>query len=208
MSRIARCAVLLVVSVSLAGVWSSTAGAVTWHNSGDTTFSAATNSFPLASTGAGLACLGSTATGTVSGSPFVGATWKAIHGTLTSSGCVLGVPNWTVDCTYDFTASGAIGSPQAITGDLDMTCGFFIVGTEFCHVTGTAAAVYTNPVPTSIPGKLTITTGGNLIATNGPAGSCPLGSNDKTHLAALNYNISAATGGPTPHLGPNITRTA
>lgn len=204
MSRIARLAVLVVALTSLFAVMSSTAGAVTWHNSGDSTFTATAGAGTLSSTSAGLACpAGGTATGTVAATPAVvpvGA-WSAVTGTVTWTGCTLGVSGYAVDCAYTLTASTwTAGTPATTGGSADVTCGVYLAGAKFCHISGSVTGTYSNPVGAT-KGSLAIATGGSLTVVNGPAGSCPLGNGDTGHLSASTFTVTSGTGGPV------ITRT-
>lgn len=203
MSRIARFAVLVVALTSLFAVMSSTAGAVTWHNSGDSTFTATTGPGTLSSTSAGLACPSGTATGTVAATPAVVpvGNWSAVTGTVTWTNCTLGVGGYSVDCAYTLTASTwTAGSPATTGGTADVTCGVYLATSKFCHISGSVTGTYSNPVGTT-KGSLAIATGGSLVLANGPAGTCPLGNGDVGHLSASTFTVTSGTGGPV------ITRT-
>lgn len=209
MTKLVHLALAAAALLSVIGALSSTAGAVTWHNSGDTTFQATTGTGTLSSTGTSLTCPGTVghATGTVAATPAGGATWAAMTGTWTWGTCVLGVSGWTVDCDYTFTAQSQSGA--VTSGAFDVTCGLYLVGNKLCHLGGTITGSYTNQSPPFTWGQLTFNTGGNLTTSNGPSGTCPLGSDDRVHLTEMNYALNIASGGPPPyHLGPIITRTA
>jgi hypothetical protein len=188
--------------MSLFAVMSSTAGAVTWHNTGNTAFTATGGAGTLSSTGVALQCSGSSATGTAPATT-VGLT-LAVSGTVTFSGCLLSGQNVGGDCGYTLTGTSQSGS--VTSGTVDATCGVFLANIKICHIAGTVSGSYTNPVSPSTAGKLATTTGGTLRTSNG-ASNCPLGNGDLAHLSPLNFSVSAGTGG-TGTLGPIITRTA
>jgi len=81
MSKSAR---LVVLIVSLLAVLAPSAHAVTWHNSGDTTFTATTilpGFGTLSATGINMVCANHNITGTTGAAPFVGSTWTAAQWT-------------------------------------------------------------------------------------------------------------------------------
>lgn len=206
MSRIVRWATLVTAMLSLLAVTPSTASAVTWHNSGVTTFTATTGPFTLSSTSAGLACPSGTMTGTVAASPFVGPVWKAVHGTQAATGCTLGVSGYSLHCTYDDTVTQTIsGPPHIVTGDRHVTCDVSLASVNFCHVQGSYHFMYVvpSPPPPSAPEQVLAFTGGNLTVTNGAIGSCPLGNGDTPHLSTHTYTVTSNGG-----RGPSLTRTA
>lgn len=206
MSRIARFAVLVAALMSLFAVMSSSAGAVTWHNTGDTAFTATSGAGTLSVTSASLACTGSDASGTTAATPFVGATWAAATGTATFTNCAIaGIPT-SVDCGYTLTASSQSGGVSS--GNVDANCGVYQFGAQICVIHGQTPGSYTNPSGTTA-GKLTLNHSATLKTTNGSGGTCPLGANEPSTLTTFTYTITNATGGAsTPHLGPIVTRTA
>jgi hypothetical protein len=195
MNRITRLAVLLTGLMSLLGIASATAGAVTWHNSGSTVFTATAGASTLSSTSTGLNCTGATATGTAPAGS-IGPTYS-VSGTATFTGCVLLGILTGVDCGY--TLTGTTQSGSVTSGAVDVTCGVYQFGTKICHIGGSASGTYTNPV--SGVGVLSLATGGNLILSNGTSGTCPLGNGDRGHLSALTFRTTSA-------VPPVITRTA
>ncbi len=197
MSRITRLAVLVVGLMSLFGIMSATAGAVTWHNTGSTNFTATTGPGTLSSTSAALNCTGGTGTGDAPTGSTVAATYL-VRGTVTFSGCSLSGISTGVDCAFALTGSTQPAAGQT-TGNVDVTCRVYQFNTQLCHIDGSLHAIYTNP--TAGVGTLTITTGGNLTTTNPPAGSCPLGNDDRPHLSHLTFRTTSAS-------PPVITRTA
>jgi hypothetical protein len=193
MSKIMRLCVLVVSLMSLFGVMSSAAGAVTWSNDGGHAFTATAGPGTLSGGGLSLACTGGTATGTMAASPFVGAIWDAATGAVTFNACTIaGVPT-TVNCSYTLTATGQ-STPAVTNGLLDVTCNVVQGGTKICHIEGSTAAHYINhPDP-----RLTVTTSNTLKTTNA-VGSCPLGNNGTTHLSEFTFTMTSAT-------PPTITR--
>jgi hypothetical protein len=212
MSRIARFAVLVAALMSLFAVMSSAAGAVTWHNTGDTAFTASNaNAGTLSVTGVNLTCTGASATGTSPAGSTVGTTFTGATGTATFNGCSLsGLPT-AVSCSYSLTTSAAAtsGTPSVFHGNADALCSVTQFGTEICKVEGLTSGSYTNPVSaSSTAGRLTLNHSSTLRTTNGSGGSCILGVGEPATLTAQTFTVTAGTGGPTPHLGPFITRTA
>jgi len=204
MSRIARFAVLVAALMSLFAVLSSTAGAVTWSNDGDTAFTATAGPGTLSSTSQFLVCSGGDAVGgTTNGS---GVNAPIVHATITFTGCSLsGQTNFHVECGVTLTAvSQTTVAPRVTSGNADATCSVYFAGVKVCHLEGGVAGTYTNPTAPSTFGRLVTNTGGSLRTTNG-ASNCPLGSGDLAHLSPLTFSVTAGTGGPTPHLGPSIT---
>ncbi len=195
MSRITRLAVLVVGLMSLFGIMSATAGAVTWHNTGSTNFTATTGPGTLSSTNSALSCTGGSATGDAPTGSTVGTTYL-VRGTVTFSGCVLAGITLGVDCGYTLTGTTQPAAGQT-TGTVDLTCGLYSFGAEICHLAGNAHGIYTN----GNPGTLTITTGGNIITSNPASGSCVLGNGDRAHLSELTFRTTSAS-------PPSITRTA
>ncbi len=205
MSRTLRFIVLLSALASSLIALPGAAGAVTWHNTGDTAFTATTGSYTFSSTGASLSCSGITYNGTTGPSPFVGAVWTGITMTSTSPCTFSGVQN-TVTCNYRFTGATQPAGSNTVGGFLDTTCDlnpFF--GT--CHWSGSLPAQYHNPSGAT-PGRFTIPTSNVLRLSNGTSGTCALGNGDALHYSAQVAFITSATGGPSPHLGPVVTRTA
>jgi hypothetical protein len=203
MSRISRIVVLVTAVASLAGVMSSAASAVTWHNSGASAFTATAGAFSYSATGVNLACSSATATGTVGATPFVGATWAAASGQIHYNGCFFAGTSWTINCGYTLTAQTQ-PSAGVTTGNLDVTCDITQFGAKLCHIENHNPglhAQYTNPSG-GVGGRLTVTTG-IVRLTNPPTGSCPLGNGDTLHLTHQTFGITSPAGG-----GPIITRTA
>jgi hypothetical protein len=193
MSRAMRFGVL---TASLFAAMSSTAGAVTWHNSGSTAFTATAGAVTLSSTGANLSCSSATATGTAPAMT-VGAVYS-VSGTATFNTCLLSGITTGVDCGY--TLTGTTQSGSVTSGPVDVTCGVYQFGTKLCHLEGTVSATYSNPV--SGVGVLIWATGGNVVATDAsPMVHCPLGNGDRGHLSLWTFRTTSAS-------PPVITRTA
>jgi hypothetical protein len=192
MSKIARFAVLVASLMSLFAVMSSTAGAVTWHNSGSTAFTATAGAGTLSSTGASLGCVSATGTGTAP-TLTVGNVYS-VSGTATFNTCTLSGIATGVDCGY--TLTGSSQTSGVTSGSVDVTCGVYQFGTKLCHIAGSTAGTYTNSTST-----LTIAASSTLTTTNGPTGTCPLGNGDKGSLTHLSFKVTSAS-------PPVITRTA
>jgi hypothetical protein len=202
MSRIARFAMMVAALTSLFAMMSSTAGAVTWHNTGDQHFSATGGAGTLSSTAVTLGCTGSDATGTVPASPFVGQT-LAVSGTILFTGCTISGSATSVECGYTLTGTTQ-PTANITTGTADVTCGVYLTGTKICHIEGNVHGHYINASGTT-PGVLTVTPSSNLTLTNGAAGTCPLGNGDKGSLTHLSFNVEPDAAAP---FGPILTRTA
>jgi hypothetical protein len=205
MSKLMRFAVLVVSLLSLFGVLSSAAGAVTWTNTGDTAFTATGG--PMTFSGGGLSwiCTGSDWSGTTGSSPFVGAIYRAVTGHGDYTGCSIASVSTAVTCDYTLTAtSWAAGPPAVTSGNVDLTCNVTQGGTKICHIEGQTASHYVNPTATAF-GKFVMTESSTLKMTNA-VGSCPFGNNVTETLSMHTWTITNATGGPAAHTGPIITR--
>lgn len=206
MSKIARRAVLVAASLSLLAALSSTASAVTWHNTGNTAYTASVGSGTLSATGASFVCSSGTMTATVASTPFVGVIWAGETGTATfSSGpCGSGI---SIDCAFTVTAYAWTNVVPAVTHAIvDTTCGAYSGGTKVCQIAGTINSIATNPTaPTA--GTVTSETGSGLTVTNAGGNTCPLGNGDHAHLSVMRATITNGTGG-SGNLGPIVTRTA
>lgn len=193
MNRTTRLVVLVVGLASLLGAWSSSSGAVTWHNAGSTAFTATAGPWSLSSTGATLWCGSATATGTAPNN-VVGLT-DPVSGTMTFASCNLSLPTG-LDCGYTFTGTSQSGG--VTSGTMDVTCGVYQFGAKLCHIGGSLSATYTNP---GSVGVFNLATGGSLLLSNGPVGTCPLGNGDRGHSSALTFRTTSAN-------PPIIIRTA
>lgn len=201
MSKLACFAVLVAALLSLLAVVSSTAGAVTWDNSGNTDFTATAGPWTLTSTGIPLACGGWDIAGKTT-TPLAGVGVPLIDITAKSTDCTLSGQPYFYDCGSTFTANAQIGA--VTTGVLDITCSVYIAGVRICHVEGAVSSTYTNPSG-AVAGLLATSTATNLRTTNGVA-NCPLGSGDVTHVGALSFRVTSGAGG-SGTLGPVIVGT-
>lgn len=203
MSAFARVIVAMAALASLSGLVASTAGAVTWHNAGSTTYTATAGPGTFSSTGANVTCTGSRATGTATVRT-IGAIY-AVSGTAVATGCAIAGVQMYGHCNYTLTA---ITQPSAgvTTGSTVETCQLRITSNNvaICSLHGATPGTYTNPSGAT-PGRITALTALSLRITNADAGSCPLGNND---LAQLTHKTGTITGGTPTTLGPIITRTA
>jgi hypothetical protein len=205
MCRIARLGVLVALMLSSLA---ASAGAVTWENSGDTTYTATGGVTTLGVTGTTLTCTTSTFVGTMGSSPFVGVTWVASTGTGAFTGCSVNGISATTSCTYKVTAtSWTAGPPSVMSGGADVTCTSFVGGSLNCITQGTTAGTYTNPTGATM-GAGVAPASATLKIYNG-ASSCMLGNNETATISSTPLTITSATGGPSsPHQGPIVTRTA
>lgn len=205
MSRILRVVVMAMALLAALTATASTAGAVTWHNSGDTAFTATGGAGTFSSTSVNLSCSGEDTTAVVTATPAAGASWTSMTFTTRKTGCLVSGNDWPWECKRTFTAITQSGN--VTTGTLDTTCDIYLASVNICHVSGTVTATYTNPTQPSTFGRFQTSTGGTLRIFNGVS-NCPLGNGDPLHMSPETITVQTATGGPTPHLGPIITRTA
>jgi hypothetical protein len=203
MGKFARCIVLVAALLSSFAALSSVASAVTWHNTGDSAFTATGGAGTLSSTAVTLGCAGSDASGTVPATPFVGTT-LAIQGTINFTGCTLSGQSTGFSCSFTLTGTAwDSGTPAVTTGSLDATCDITLVGFNICHIDASVSAKFQNAIMTNPSKLLTLTAG--VTMTRGSSGlSCPLGEGDSGHWTPL---IFTAVDTVQP-LGPVITRTA
>lgn len=196
MHRTARLAVLFAALLSLPALAASTAGAVTWHNSGSTTFTATSGPTTLSSTSATVGCTSTDVTGTVP-SLLVGLTLVAT-GNAQFTGCSLGGLAVTVHCSY--TMTGTSWTAGKTTGNADATCFTSQFGALLCITEGPIAGSYVNPPSV---GTATLNASSTLRSTNpGGGATCPLGNGDPLTLTANTaFTITSAN-------SPSITRTA
>ena len=196
MSKILR---VVALTTALLAALASTASAVTWHNSGDTAFTATGGATTLHLGGVSIPCAGATASGTTTTAPFTGTT--AATGTVNFGHCTMSGITTTLECSYAQTLTSQSGS--ASSGALDLTCGVWQFNAKLCHIAGSIPDTYTNGG--GAPGSFALASS-PLVLGNGPAGTCPF--TTAGTLTAQTWTISAATGGPAPHNGPVFTRTA
>jgi hypothetical protein len=201
MSRIARFAVLVTALASLLGIMSSAASAVTWHNTGSTSFTATGGPGTLSRGSVSLACTGSSATGTAPGGSTV-ATNYTVSGTITFSPCTLSGQNTYVHCTYTLTGTAFAAGVTAGSAGVTCVARLTATNTALCHIEGSTPGSYTNPSGATA-GKVTINASNTLTVTNSSS-PCPLG----TGSGALTHQTITVTGGSPTSLGPVINRTA
>lgn len=194
MSKAIRLRVFIVSLLSVLGALTSSAGAITWHNSGATTFTGTGNGATFETTGLQLSCTGSDVTGTVPATTS-GALFRS-SGTLTFTGCTAAGSPATSECSYTLTGTmqDGTGMGSVITGFMDVTCNTYISNTPFCHTAGTVSGSYSNTVPAAV----TSSTGGSLIVRGA---NCVGGTGDLIHLSPR--TITSKSTNP-----PTITRTA
>jgi hypothetical protein len=129
--------------VSLVAMLASTAGAATWTNTSDTSFTATGGNVTLAVGANNLTCGSATATGnapmSVAASP---ATAVLATGTILFQGCVLVDVVNAMHCVYALTGV-SYGAPT-VTADADVTCSLSQGGRAICHLEGRTAANHTS----------------------------------------------------------------
>jgi hypothetical protein len=203
MGKRARLLVLLVAAAAAFTATASSADAVTWHNTGDTAFTATSGASTRTVTGLNLNCNTALLNASASSSPSV-LGWM-ILGSMVFGGCSGGGISSSVSCSGTFTPSSQSGSVSSGTSDL--RCSVIQFGAEVCILEGQVVSSYTNPVSPSTFGKLAFPHNNTLRTTNGAAGTCFFTANHIVTSTAQVFTITSATGGPSPHLGPVYTRT-
>jgi hypothetical protein len=208
MSRIARFAVLVAALMSLFAVMSSAASAVSWDNSGSTTFTATGTGGTLSVGSNNLVCTGATATGAAPAST-AGATYS-VTGTVTFSPCTIIGQSSTVACNY--TLTGTTFASPVTSGQADVTCDAKLTatGTNICHISGQTPGHYTNATA-SVAGKLTLTASNTLVVShsNGTTSCSAFGvPTGGTATGSLTHQSFTVTNGSPTTLGPILTRTA
>jgi hypothetical protein len=203
MSKFARCAVLVAALASLFAVLSSTAGAVTWHNTGSTAFTATGGPGTLAVGANNLACTASSGTATAPGGSTV-ATVYNMSFTFTWKPCSLAGQNTFLHC--DLRLTGSLFSAGVTAGSLDLTCDAKLTASPtvgLCHFSGSVPVSFTNPFGAT-KGKVTLTASNTLVVSNYNTTSCPLGTGTGT---VSEQTLNVTNGTPTT-LGPVLNRTA
>jgi hypothetical protein len=208
MSKIARHVLLITtMTAALASLSSSTAGAVTWHNTGSASFHATGGGLSLAITGSGgtnlFTCTSSTATGAAPVGSFATPIYS-ITGTVTYSPCSVGGTQMNVHCGSTFTgALWTAGTPAVTVGNMDLTCVMRFTGssTPICHIAGAAPTHYVNPNGAT-PGRFTLTPG--TLTVSPASSSCSLFVGSFTSAAGDmgEQTLTHSSGGPV------LTRTA
>jgi hypothetical protein len=195
MSKLIRVAAL---AAALFAVAASSASAVTWHNSGATSFTGTGTATQFDFGGAVLPCTGPAVMGTAGSGPFSGATWtNAATLNASYSHCTLAGTPWNVQCALSDSFTGQTG---AITsGSASASCDINILTTKACGATATIPTTYTNPSG-STPGAFTLGQA-TLTLSNGPQGSCPFGNGAVGTFTHQTVTLSSAAGSPV------ITRT-
>lgn len=155
-----------------------------------------------------LSCPVTTATGTVGTTPWTGLTWTpGIHIQTTSPNCLLwGSLYSTLTCTARFTGTFQSVGGGVTTGTLDTSdCQLVYQGHVLCHFDfPQTSASYVNP--NGGPGTLTWAHMTGVTPTNGDT-SCAL-QTTPTNWTGMHLTVTGGSGGPAPHTGPIVTRTA
>jgi hypothetical protein len=173
MSKLLRVIGLTTALASLFAMMSSTAGAITFSNTGGTSLHATGGGVTLLPTrhpgvGSNLGCGSSTWTGNVPAGAFLSAS-----GTLTYSGCALVGTPVHIDCTYTLIPTTWTNATQAITSlTASLTCAMSAGGTPFCHIEGSTPGHYFNPDPPNTIGRLTLTRSSSLTITHSSFTNC------------------------------------
>ena len=194
MDRITRGIVFAMALASTLGALASSAGATTWSNDGDASFTATGTPATYSVTGTSLSCSGADLTGTVNGSS-AAAIWTAVtDATLQFTGCFTAGVNTPVHCTTTLTAVAGVTN-GVTTGALDVTCGVYQFNTKICDFSGSLNATYTNPTSTTA-GRLTTLTGGSMRTGIG-CSTFLGGGNDAMHWSPMTFTVvGGATKGP------------
>jgi hypothetical protein len=185
MSRIARIAVFIAALTSLFAVMSSTAGAVTWTNTGATAVHATTGHFALHVGVNPVTCQAGTMSATAPAHS--AASTYAATGTITFTPCTLAGQSTFYDCNY--TQTGTNWAMGLTVGTLDVTCDVRLhAGTQLklCHLAGSTPYSYNNST-----GALTLTQSSTLVISNALPATCPLGFGTAT-LTETTFTTTAA----------------
>jgi hypothetical protein len=197
-----RAMVVVVALMALGSLGAAAAGAVTWHNSGDTAFTATGGAITMSVGANPISCTGMTMTGTTGPSPFVGAAWTAATGTLIGSPCTQAGVSYLLTCSYQFTAVVQTG-PDTV-GVTHLNCVWGLAsGTTLCRIQGTTPMTYLNPAPPA-KGRFTLTTSSSGLTMSNIT-SCIWGTGT-VHLSHTTLVVTSGTGGGGN--GPVITRTS
>lgn len=191
MSKFSRVVVLVTALASLFAVTSSTAGAVTWTNSGGTAFHATGGPSSLSVGVNSLACGGATATGTA---PMSSSTSTIATGTMTLSPCTLVGQNMFWHCNYTLTGSTFLAG--VTSGAVDLTCDERLTAApanSVCHLSGSNPVTYINPSGAT-PGRITFSASTTLTITNGNV-ACPLGTGNAS-ITEWTLNITSVAQSP------------
>jgi len=196
MSRISRLVVLVTALASLFAVLSSTAGAVTFTNTGSTNFHATAGPGTLTITSSparDLVCQDATATGTAA------MTFTTITGTATFTNCLLVGIHTEVGCSYTFSPSTFTGiSTDGVTSVNCVARLATTPNTALCNITGALSSVYVNPSG-GTPGRLTLQNQSGLTVSNNSDASCsaanvPTGTTRSGDLSETTFTLTDATG--------------
>jgi hypothetical protein len=187
MSKITRIAVLVISLVSLFGVLSSAAGAVTWTNTGQTRFTATAGAGTLTGGATNLTCSSADGAGTAPTSA-AGAVADVAHFTLIFTGCSLAGQSATEHCTATVTALTFI-SPGMTYYDIDLLCTVYQLGQKTCQIEGSTPGTYTN----GAAGVFALSHSSTLRVTNG-AVACRLGNGVSGTLTPLSFRVTSGTG--------------
>jgi hypothetical protein len=168
MSKFSRIVVLVTALASLFAVLSSTAGAVTFTNTGGTSFHGTGGAGTLSVTGSGgtnnLSCTSGTATGTIPAGVFT-----TVTGTATLSPCSLSGTATHVNCSFTLVPTVFSAGAPAVTsglGTVTCTARLAATGTPLCHVEGTGPGHYVNPVLPNTVGRVTLTASSTATVTH------------------------------------------
>jgi hypothetical protein len=198
MSKRTRITVLAMSLVSLLGVTASTASAVTWTNTTDTTFTATGGAFTLSAGATNLTCSGVDLAGT-SPHDVSGGIAVVASGTTFFTGCRLAGVVTTGHCSFAFTAD--LISSGVVFGNADVTCDLYEVGRRVCHVEGPTVATYTNPESGS-RGIFAFPHSSTQTVTDVDIVRCRLGNNVPVTKSAAAFTVTSGTGGPTIRRDP------
>jgi hypothetical protein len=192
MSKVTRFGIFVVSLLSLCGALGLSAQAVTWQNTGATSFTASGAPGTVTATGSSLSCGTVHVTGTVPATT-TGTVFRS-SGTMSFTGCTMAGSPTTADCSYTLTGTAqvGVGMGSTITGTTDVTCDNYISGTKLCHAEGTAHGLYSNTQPAFVVATTT-----DSVTYTGA--NCPVGSNDRVHLAGRTQTSTSAN-------PPTITR--
>jgi hypothetical protein len=195
MSALARVSMAITALASIFAVLTSTADAVTWHNSGSTAFTATSGSVTLSVGSNNLTCSGGNGKGTSTTTTAVGSSFT-VNGTATFTPCLLAGQATYTHCSVSNLAASSYAAGVS-TGLSTVTCLVRLTAsnTPLCVIEGTAPGQYINPSGAS-PGRLTgLTSGSGLVVTHASGTSCVLGTGPG-HISERTGTLSSVAGSP------------
>lgn len=202
MSKIARIAVLVTALASVLGAMSSTAGAVTWHNTGSTAFTATAGPSTVSVGANSTSCTGASADATAPATST--ATTFPLTWTVRYFPCTIVGQASYWHCHYIVTYFSTSTPPHRWSILYHRFCVKRLTAnnTALCTLEGSSPGTYTSPNGAT-PGAFTLDATSTLTMTHASGSSCVLG----TGTASSTEQTFTVTAGTPTSLGPVVTRT-